>query len=84
MIDIYSDNSPFTRINFHAQNGELECFEVCNKCGSTHIKQEIIKDFADIERDVINEHGDLVETKLTSVDATQLICEKCGNSEILD
>ena len=84
MTDVYATETPFTEILFHLKNGDLECVRVCNKCGSTHIKEEIIEHYADMERDVYNEHGELEETKLIPVDATELICEKCGNSEILD
>lgn len=83
MTDIHADERSFTDIDFYLKNGDVECFHICNKCGSTHIKEEIIEHYADMERDVYNEYGDLEETKLIPVDATELICEKCGNSEIL-
>lgn len=75
MTDIHANERLFTDIDFHY---------ICNKCGSTHIKEEIMKDFADTERDVFNECGDLEKTEMISVDSTLLICEKCGNEEVLD
>lgn len=84
MTDIYANERPFTYIHFHPKNGDIKCFYICNKCGSTHIKEEIMEHFADIEREIFNEYGDLVETKMIAVDGTRIFCEKCGNEEILD
>lgn len=84
MTDIHANERLFTDIDFHLKNGDMKSFYICNKCGSTHIKEEIMKDFADTERDVFNESGDLEKTEMISVDSTLLICEKCDNEEVLD
>lgn len=56
----------------------------CCKCSSNDVTESIIKDFADTERDIYNEEGDVIRTVISSFDATVIDCNNCKNSEILD
>lgn len=56
----------------------------CCECRSNDVTESIIKDFADIERDIYDEYGDVISTETRSLDATMINCNNCKNSEILD
>lgn len=56
----------------------------CCECSSNDVTESIMKDFADIERDIYDEECDFIRTETRSLDATMITCNNCKNSEIID
>jgi hypothetical protein len=54
----------------------------CEQCNSQDVTKEVEKHHGDIEREIFNDQGEVIEYKMIAVDGTRLTCNNCKIVEI--
>lgn len=64
-------------------NSEDDTYTCC-ECGSCNVSTSVIKSMADIETEIFNDEGDVIDYVTTSRNGTLIKCNDCDNRDAED